>query len=142
MNTNMTNNSKQEYYVEIIRASHELTKREQLKIKDLSGAVKIHAVVNPDKSLVITPAVWAVIHTHNERAKEGNNVDYESIVILDADGNKYFSGSASLAESFIEVWNTMTEGTDPANPEPFEVEFFKVESNNRAGQYFLKCGIV
>lgn len=134
-----TNETKREYYVEILRSSHELTKREQLKLKDMSGALKIHSLVNPDKPLVITPVMWAIVHTHNERAKEGNNVDYDSMVILDADGNKYFSGSGSLSESFLEIWETMREDGDTSD---FEVEFFKVESNVRAGQYFLKCGIV
>lgn len=124
------------YKVEIQEASKAFTKRETIKIKDVSNAVKFDEIAECSP-VVITPAAYAVLLVHNDKSE---NKDYPLYIILDKDDNKYMTGSDSFWNSFIDIWVEMTEGVD--EPEEFEIEVYKKDSKNYKGKKFLTCSIV
>lgn len=124
------------YEVKIREASKDFSKREAIKIKDVSNAVKFDEIAE-GSPVVITPAAYAVLDVHNDKSE---NKDYPLYIILDKDGNKYVTGSESFWNSFIDIWEEMTDGED--EPEEFEVEVYKKDSKNYKGKKFLTCSIV
>lgn len=113
----------------------DLTARERVLLKDTSNAVKLDEVVTEDGTpFVLSPAAYAVLAVHNEKAKSDDK-DYEQYLILDGDGNKYVTGSQSFWNSFADIWSDM-EG------EPFELSIYKKPSKNYTGKCFLTCSIV
>lgn len=124
------------YKVEIQEASKAFTKRETIKIKDVSNAVKFDEIAE-GSPVVITPAAYAVLLVHNDKSE---NKDYPLYIILDKDGNKYMTGSESFWNSFIDIWEEMIEDGD--EPEEFEIEVYKKDSKNYKGKKFLTCSIV
>lgn len=124
------------YKATINEGSKEFSVREKIKLKDLTTAIAIDKVVEPEKSLVIEPDFYAFIDIHNEKLPEFEQ-DYKTMVVVDKGGAKYYTGSSSAIDSFINIFDEMVE-TD----EPFEVEFIKKESKNYNGKFFITCSLV
>lgn len=124
------------YKSTINKGSKEFTVREKIKLKDLTSAFAIDKVVEPEKSLVIEPDFYAWVDIHNEKLPETEQ-DYKTMVIVDKDGAKYYTGSDSAIKSFVDIFDEMSQ-TD----ESFEVEFIKKESKNYGGKYFITCSLV
>lgn len=124
------------YTTSIIESSKELSTREKIKLKDLTSAIAIDKVVEPEKPLVIAPDFYARISIHNEKLPE-NEQDYGTMVIVDKSGTKYYTGSDSAISSFVDIFDEMIE-----TAEPFEIEFYKRESKNYSGKHFITCSLV
>ena len=121
------------YKVTIKEVSKELSARERIAIKDTSNAIKLDTACNNDK-LVINPDVFAVLNIHNEKS---DNIDYENYVIIDKNGNKYVTGSASFWSSFMEIMDEMKN-----EDEEFSICVYKMDSKNYKGKQFLTCSIM
>ncbi len=128
--------SKTNYATAITESSKELSTREKIKLKDLTSAIGIDKVVEPEKSLVIAPDFYARISIHNEKLPE-NEQEYETMVIVDKSGTKYYTGSDSAISSFVDIFDEMCD-----TGEPFEIEFYKRESKNYSGKHFITCSLV
>lgn len=128
--------SKTNYATTITESSKELSTREKIKLKDLTSAIAIDKVVEPEKPLVIAPDFYARISIHNEKLPE-NEQDYATMVIVDKSGAKYYTGSDSAISSFVDIFDEMIE-----TAEPFEIEFYKRESKNYSGKHFITCTLV
>lgn len=113
-------------------ASKELTNREKLFVKDTTNAVKLDEVLKADEKLVITPSYFAILSIHNDRS---DTKDYEQYVIVDGEGNKFYTGSPSF-------WQAFTDINDEMGSEEYSVEVYKRESKNYKGKYFLTCSII
>lgn len=124
------------YTASITESSKELSVREKIKLKDLTSAIAIDKVVEPEKPLVIAPDFYARISIHNEKLPE-NEQDYATMVIVDKSGTKYYTGSDSAISSFVDIFDEMSETN-----EPFEIEFYKRESKNYSGKHFITCSLV
>lgn len=124
------------YTTSITESSKELSTREKIKLKDLTSAIAIDKVVEPEKPLVIAPDFYARISIHNEKLPE-NEQDYGTMVIVDKSGTKYYTGSDSAISSFVDIFDEMIE-----TAEPFEIEFYKRESKNYSGKHFITCSLV
>lgn len=124
------------YNVEIKEASRELTKREKIRFKDISNAVKLDEAVSPESPLIIQPKSYVVLNVHNDKA---DDKDYTNYLVEDTSGNKYVTGSESFWNSFISIWEEMVDDNDP---EPWEIEVYKKDSKNYKGKQFLTCSIV
>lgn len=121
------------YSVTIKESSKELTKREAIRLKDTSNAVKLDEATN-DSPLVIDPSGFAVLSVHNDKA---DNPDYDVYLITANDGNKYVTGSSSFWSAFMSIWTEMVD-----DPEPYSIEVYKKDSKNYKGKKFLTCSIV
>ena len=124
------------YTTAITESSKELSVREKIKLKDLTSAIAIDKVVEPEKPLVIAPDFYAYVSIHNEKLPE-NEQDYKTMVIVDKSGTKYYTGSDSAISSFVDIFDEMID-----TAEPFEIEFYKRESKNYSGKHFITCSLV
>ena len=124
------------YTASITESSTELSVREKIKLKDLTSAIAIDKVVEPEKPLVIAPEFYAYLSIHNEKLPE-NEQDYKTMVIVDKSGTKYYTGSDSAISSFVDIFDEMID-----TAEPFEIEFYKRESKNYSGKHFITCSLV
>ena len=117
--------------------AEKLTAKERIKLKDTSSAIALDSVVTDDAALTISPIAYAVLNVHNEKAK--GDKDYTQLLILDADGEKYTTGSQSFTNSFFDIWNEIDfENTGEA----FEIKIFRKPSKNYAGKSFITCTIL
>jgi hypothetical protein len=121
-----------DYESKIIESSRELSAKEKLAVKDVTGAKSLDEVAENER-LRIHPQLYAVCAIHNENAKDKK--DYKKYIIVDYDGFKYITGSESFWKSFIDIHTTM-------NGEDYEIDVFKKPSKNYSGKYFISCGIV
>ena len=124
------------YTTSITESSKGLSVREKIKLKDLTSAIAIDKVVEPEKPLVIAPDFYAYLSNHNEKLPE-NEQDYKTMVIVDKSGTKYYTGSDSAISSFVDIFDEMID-----TAEPFEIEFYKKESKNYSGKHFITCSLV
>lgn len=122
-----------DFTVEIKETSKELTKRERVKMKDTTNAIKLDEVTN-DGEFVLKPSVYCVLSIHNPKSKD--NPDYTNLIILDDAGTKYITGSPSFITAFFEIWNEM-EGE-----EDWEIVCYKRDSKNYKGKQFMTCSIL
>lgn len=124
------------YTTSITESSKELSVREKIKLKDLTSAIAIDKVIEPEKPLIIAPDFYAYLSIHNEKLPE-NEQDYKTMVIVDKSGTKYYTGSDSAISSFVDIFDEMID-----TAEPFEIEFYKKESKNYSGKHFITCSLV
>lgn len=81
------------YEVKICECSKDLKARERLFVKDTSDAIKLDEAT-AEGEIIITPAYYAILGVHNEKA---DDVDYETYVVVDIAGNKFVTGSDSFS---------------------------------------------
>lgn len=125
------------YTAKIVEASRQFSAKERIALKDIRNATSLDEAVQPGESLIITPAEYAVVEIHNDKAK--GDKDYTKYVILDNAGNKFYTGSGSFFRSFKEIWDEMKQ---EAADEEYSIEAYKVESKNFSGKFFITCSIV
>ena len=129
------------YKSEITFASKELTKREKVMLSDVSSATKFDEVVKGvDDTFDMEPVAYAVVSIENDKAK--GEKQYEVIVILDAAGNKFVTGSQSFREAFIGIWDQMTDNGVIAEGEEFSIRVYKRPSKNYSGKAFISCALI
>lgn len=121
------------YSVVIAETNKELSAKERIKLKDTSDAVKLDEATK-DEVVIITPVAFAVLDIHNEKS---DNKDYKNYIIEDANGTKYVTGSESFWTSFVDIYNEMTDET-----EPWQIKVYRLPSKNYKGKEFLTCSII
>lgn len=121
-----------DYEVKIAGSSRDLTARERLMYKDTSNAIRLDEATTKG-TIVITPVAYAILEIHNEK---GDDKDYNNYVVVDSEGNKYVTGSASFWKAFEDIWDEMS-----GENEPFEIEIYRLESKNYKGKQFITCSI-
>ena len=124
------------YKVEIIAASRELNVREKIALKDLANAKSLDTLLNDVDSYLIQPVDYAELAVHNERSKQDK--DYKKYLILDANGEKYVTGSDSFWTAFRDIFDTMRA---EAPDEVYSIEVLKKPSQNYKGKSFLTCSL-
>lgn len=123
------------FSVSLISASRtDLTKREQVMLKDTSDAMRLDQAT-ADGAIVINVDMYAELEVHNERSRDGNKT-YPNFVIIDKDGTKYVTGSENFWNSFLDIMADMA-----GEPEVL-VKVFRRPSKNYAGKSFLTCALV
>ena len=121
------------YSVEIIETSRELSAKQRIALKDTSDAIKLDTACD-ENAVIIEPAYYAILSIHNEKS---DNIDYENYVIVDKNGDKYVTGSASFWNSFMDIYLEM-KGEDEA----WSIKAYKLDSKNYKGKKFLTCSII
>ena len=121
------------FSVEIREASKQLTKKEQIALKDTTNAIKLDEATK-EAAVIFKPANYAVLAIHNDKS---TNPDYVVYVVQDVDGNTYVTGSNSFFESFYNIFKDMEGET-----EEWELKVYRSPSKNYVGRDFLTCAIV
>ena len=120
------------YSVAIKESSRELTAKQRIALKDTTEAVKLDEATQVEP-VIINVDMYAILAIHNEKSE---NPDYDNYVVVDKNGTKYVTGSASFWSSFMDIFTEM-EGEDEA----WTLKVYRVPSKNYKGKDFITCSI-
>lgn len=107
-------------------------------VKDYADAAALKDLLVSGKELFLKPSAYAVLDVHNDQAKDNQN--YKVLVILNEDGAKYCSGSASLIKEFPDKYNDYAAIVDEGDTD-VSVKLFARDSKNNKGGVFFTCTI-
>lgn len=122
------------YSVKVINSSKQLSKKEELMYTDLSLCQSFDELVSESSRIVIDVAGYVNLAIHNEKS---DNVDYNKIVIIDSEGNRYMTGSETFINSFINIYEVMED-----SGEGWKLVVMKKPSQNYKGKTFITCSII
>ena len=120
------------YSVSIKESSRELTAKQRIALKDTTEAVKLDEATHVEP-VIINVDMYAILAIHNEKSE---NPDYDNYIVVDKNGTKYVTGSASFWSSFMDIFTEM-EGDD----EEWALKVYRVPSKNYKGKDFITCSI-
>ena len=127
------------YASSIAEASRELTAKERVMFKDLGNATKLNdlaegALATGGKAIIEDIVDYAVVAIHNEASED---VDYNNYLIIDAKGNKYYTGSTPFWNSFKSIWDEMHD-----SGETWGIQLNLIPSKNFVGKTVLTCSLI
>ena len=114
--------------------SKDIDAKTKIRLKDTTNALKIDEAVN-DGTLRISVDYYAVLSIHNEKA---DPKDYEQILIVDTEGQKFVTGSPSFRRSLSDIIDDLSD----AGITEYELDCYKRPSKNYSGKYYLTCSLV
>ena len=120
------------YSVSIKESSRELTAKQRVALKDTTSAIKLDEATQVEP-VIINVDMYAILAIHNEKSE---NPDYDNYIVVDKNGTKYVTGSASFWSSFMDIFTEM-EGDD----EEWALKVYRVPSKNYKGKDFITCSI-
>lgn len=116
------------FEAKIIDTNLEMSAKDRVKYKDLTTALSVADILVADTELKIVPTGYYTMQVHNDKSE---NTDYSVFVIIGEDGNRYYTSSESLKDSFLEIFNELN-GTD----EEWGVQVVPIQSKNYKGEFF------
>lgn len=127
------------YSATITETSMELTAREKVMFKDTQNAVSLldlakDAKANGAKAIVENIKGYVVLDIHNEKS---DDVDYKNYLVVDGNGDKYVTGSASFMNSFMDIFKEMKDET-----EPWSIQLNLLPSKNYKDKEILTCSLI
>ena len=127
------------YNALVAEASRELTPKERVMFKDLGNAIKLNdlaegAQASGDKAIISSVADYVVLAIHNEASED---VDYNNYLIIDGEGNKYYTGSTPVWNSFKSIWDEMHD-----SGEEWGIQLNLIPSKNFVGKTVLTCSLI
>lgn len=120
------------YSVSIKESSRELTAKQRIALKDTTSAIKLDEATQVEP-VTINVDMYAVLAIHNEKSE---NPDYDNYVVVDKNGTKYVTGSASFWSSFMDIYEEMED-----EDEEWAIKVYRVPSKNYKGKEFITCSI-
>ena len=131
-------NTTANYSATITESSRELTPKERVMFKDLANAQNLNefakeATTSGSKA-VITVKDYAIVSVHNEASEDK---DYLNYLLIDNEGNKYYTGSVSFWNKFMDIYTEMS-----TVDEDWAIELSLVPSRKYAGKEALTCSLV
>lgn len=126
------------YKAEITESSREFTAKERVMFKDLQNAESMvdfaKAAIENGAKAIISVKDYAVVAIHNEATED---VDYINYLLIDDNNNKYYTGSQSFWNSFMNIYSEMKDSN-----EEWAVELNLLPSKNYKGKEILTCSLV
>ena len=125
-----------DYSVTVVESSRDLTKKETVMFKDVSDAINLSEFIDESTDAVIID-VDTFVHLliHNERAKDGQNKDYDNYVIVDKNGTRYYTGSHSFWNALGDIWVEMKDCD-----EEWSIKVYKKQSKGKKD--FITCSVM
>ena len=114
---------------EISYCNTELTVKEKIQFKNLNDSESINTLEN---GTILTVDKWGLLQIHNEKLDEP---DYQNVVLVTPDGNKYHTSSNSFFMSIDDIQSELDEAGEKL---PFDIKIVKKQSKNNSGQ-FITC---
>ncbi len=111
-----------------------LNKKDVLQLKDLSDAIKLDQATQENGSVVISN-VRNLVSLALVSDDPQNPQEYSKTVVVDADGNRYVTGSDSFARRAWEIAEEMED-------DEFGLKVYRRPSKNYAGREFLSCSVI
>lgn len=136
-NKNNSNNSN--YSATIVESSRELTAKERVMFKDTQNAISLldmaeEALGQGAKAIIENVVDYIVIDVHNDKS---DDKDYKNYMLIDAQGQKYVTGSQSFWNSFMDIYTEMS-----TESEPWGIQLNLLESKNYKGKHILTCSLI
>lgn len=126
------------YKAKVREASRELTAKEKIMLKDTSNAISLDEMTQEaqfnNEKVVLNIDYYVTIDVHNDKA---DDKDYQQFILVDKDGKKYYTGSTSFINNFIDIFEELTEAG-----EEITIEIYRKESKNYKGKEFITCSVV
>ena len=127
------------YLASIKESSRELSAKERVMFKDLGNATKLNdfaeeAMKSGVKAIITNIKDYVIIDIHNEASQD---VDYSNYLIVDGNGDKYYTGSAPFWNSFKSIWDEMHD-----SGEEWGIQLNLTPSKNYAGKQVLTCSLI
>lgn len=127
------------YSATIVSSSRELSPKEKVMFKDLGNATKLNdlaeeAMGNGGKAIIENIKDFAVIGIHNEASED---VDYNNYLIVDGNGDKYYTGSTPFWNSFKSIYDEMAQ-----SGEEWGIQLNLIPSKNYSGKMVLTCSLI
>lgn len=128
-----TNNTTSDYSSEIIESMKPLSGKEKVRFKDLTASKKLDEEVTEEASLLVALDNYIKLHVHNSKSE---NPDYDVMIVIDKEGNSYYTSSETFMRALESVINDMEDET-----EEWGIEVVKKPSSNFKGKFFLTCTV-
>ena len=122
-----------DYSSEIKESMKPLSGKEKVRYRDLTASKKLDELVTESESLKVALDNYIVIAVHNSKA---DNPDYNVVIVVDKDGNSYYTSSETFLRALEGVVKDM-EGES----EEWGIEVVKKPSSNYKGKFFLTCTV-
>lgn len=126
------------YKAKVADASRELTAKEKIMLKDTSNAFSLDELTQEvqfnNEKLILNIDYYVTIDVHNDKA---DDKDYQQFILVDKDGKKYYTGSTSFINNFIDIFDELTEAGEEVT-----IEIYRKESKNYKGKEFITCSVV
>lgn len=122
-----------EYAVTVSEVSKDLSHKQRVQLQDTTSAIRLDKATQ-EGGVVIDPDFWAVLKIHNEKASDK---DYDNYIIVDKNGSRYVTGSASFWSTFHDIMEEMKD-----SGEEFQIRAYRADSKNRPGKQFITCEII
>lgn len=134
------NTQNNENYTSTIReASRELSAKERVMFKDMANATSLVDFVSAQREIgekaIIDVADFAVIDVHNPKAQD--NTDYTIYLVIDKNGNKFYTSSEAFWSAFSNIYAEMKDAD-----EEWGIEAVLIPSKNYKGKEILTCSLV
>lgn len=126
-----------DYEVTITEASRELSHKEAVMFKDTTDCLKLDTLTqdSDDKTFTINQVTgYVILNIHNEHSEDK---DYTNYVIIDENGQRYVTGSASFGRAFTSIVDEMRD-----SGEDYGIKVFRLPSKQRQGKEFLTCSLI
>lgn len=132
------------YTATIAESSRELSPRERIMYKDLGNATKLNdmaeeAMSAGAKAIITNIKDYAIISIHNEASED---VDYKNYLIVDGNGDKYYTGSTAFWNSFKSIYDEMVYDEMAESGEEWGIQLNLIPSKNYAGKTVLTCSLI
>lgn len=131
-------NTSANYSATIVDSSRELTAKERVMFKDLANAQNLNEFTKEAIASGVKPIVnvkdYAIVSVHNEASEDK---DYNNYLLIDNEGNKYYTGSVSFWNKFMDIYKEMS-----TVDEEWSIELSLVPSRKYAGKEALTCSLV
>ncbi len=132
-------NTSASYSASIKESSRELSPKERVMFKDLGNAIKLNdmaeeAMKNDAKAIITKVVDYVIVGVHNEKS---DDTDYDNYLVIDADGNKYYTGSSAFWNSFKSIWDEMHDAG-----EDWGIQLNLIPSKNYKGKTVLTCSLI
>lgn len=125
-----------DYSVKVVESSKELTKKETVMFKDLSDAINLSEFIDESNdSVIIDVDSFVHLEIHNEKAKDGQNKDYDNYVVVDKNGTRYYTGSYSFWNALGDIWVEMKDCD-----EEWSIKVYKKQSKGKKD--FITCSVM
>lgn len=127
------------YKATIVKASEELSVKDRIRKKELSGAFRIDQVMtssDKDECVVDNLSFWAFLSIHNDAVEDK---DYNNYLFETADGTQYVTGSASAWRSFSDILDELEEAGETVIGQSF---VFSRRPSKTQKQGFIICNLL
>lgn len=135
----MAKKTESNYSATIKDASRDFTAKERVMFKDTANATQLNNLAEEAESAGTSAIIenihdYAIISIHNEAS---DDVDYDNYVLIDAKGDKYYTGSKPFWNSFKSIWDEMHD-----SGEEWGIQLNLIPSKNYAGKKVLTCSLI